>query len=184
MSSAVASAPAPAEAKKCEVESPTHWVFCYSNKEEIGNPVQKVSGMGGVSILVGTIGVEVKFECKENDFAAELELTGKAKGTTTLLKCKETKPAHCKLVAAEEKEIKIRLTESLIGKLEKPGKPEAEFTGAGIGEELFSVEHEIVAKKSGSKLKIGSNEATLSSAAKVKLLSPHEGLGWYFGLGI
>lgn len=216
--SVVVLAPALAEeSKKCEIASPTHWVFCYSTKEEMGKPVQKVSGGGGVSMLAATIGSEAKFECKEDTFAAELESSGKGKGTITLLNCKETKPLHCKLSAAEEKEMKIHVSESLIGKLEKPGEPEAEFTGAGAGEELITLEiehesnecpipaggykvtgkqdaelpkaeeslaeHEIIAKKTGSKMKIGGNEASLSSTAKVKLLAPHEGAAWYVGLG-
>jgi len=206
------------ESKKCGVESPTHWAFCYSsNKEEIGSPAQKASGTGGVSTLAATIGAEAKFECKDNTFTAELESSGKGKGTITLLDCKETTPEHCKLTAAEEKEIKLSFTESLIGKLEKPGKPEAEFSGTGPGEEIYKLEiehetsecpipsggyrvtgkqdaelpkaeeslevHEIVAKKSGSKLKVGENEASLSSTAKVKLSSSHESAPWYVGLG-
>ena len=216
---AVALAPAGAEEpKKCGVEKPTHWAFCYgSNNEEMGKPVQKASGTGGVSLLAATIGVEAKFECESNNFAAELESSGKGKGTFTLLKCKETKPAHCKLTAAEEKEIKFSFTESLIGKPEKSVTPEAEFVGAGAGEEVFKLEiehatnecviveqaykvtgrqdaelpkaeeslteHEIVATKLGSNLKIGGNSASFSSTDKVKLSSPHEGSTWYIGLG-
>jgi hypothetical protein len=215
---AVVLAPALAEEpKKCEITSPTHWVFCYNTKEEMGKPVQKISGGGGVSVLTATIGSEARFECKENTLVAELESSGKSKGTITLLNCKETKPLHCRLSAAEEKEIKIHVLESLIGKLEKPGEPEAEFTGAGAGEELITLEiehapnecpipaggykvtgkqdtelpkaeeslaeHEVIAKKISSKMKIGGNEASLSSASKVKLLAPHEGAAWYVGLG-
>ncbi len=215
--SAVVLTPALAEPKKCGVPSPTHWAFCYGNGEEMSNPVQKVSGTGGTSILAATMGAaEAEFECKENTFAGELEASGKGGGTLTLLKCKETKPAHCRLTAAEEKEIKFHLIEALIGKLEK-GKAEAQFTGAGAGEEVIKLtlehensecpipsggykvtgkqyvelpkaeesltEHEIVAEKSGSYFKVGENEASLSSTAKVKLLSPHEGSSWYVGLG-
>lgn len=59
------------------------------------------------------------------------------------------------------------------------GQQNAELPSAG--ESL--VEHEIVAKKSLSNLKVGGNEASLSATAKIKLLSPHEGSTWYVGLG-
>jgi hypothetical protein len=217
---AVVLAPAGAEEpKKCGVPSPTHWAFCYgSNNEEIGKPVQDVSGTGSKAVLAATIGAaEAKFECKEVSFAAELEPEGKGAGAVTLHKCKETKPAFCKLTEAEEKEIKLYFSESLIGKVEKPGKPEAQLTGTGSGEEVgilyvehetsecsivaagYKVtgkqdlelphaeeslsEHELVAKKTGSYLKIGENEASLSSTLKVKLSSTHEGATWYIGLG-
>jgi hypothetical protein len=216
---AVVLAPAGAEEpKKCGVSSPTHWAYCYSSKEEIGNPVQKATGTGGVSLLAGTIGAaEAKFECKEVALVSELESSGKGKGSITLSKCKETKPLHCKLSAAEEKEILISFKEALFGKLETPGSPEVEFSGAGAGEEIgqleiehetsecgivpgnykvtgkqdaqlpvaeeLHVEHEVVAKKSGSNFKIGENEASLSTTLKVKLSSPHEGAPWYIGLG-
>jgi hypothetical protein len=206
------------EPKKCGVASPTTWAFCYGGtKEEIGTPAQLASGSGGVAILAATIGSEVKIECKENTLTAELKSSGKGGGTLTLLKCKETKPLHCKITAAEEKEINIPLKEALTGKLETPGTPEAVFTGTGAGEELITlelerettecpvtagqykvtgkqnaelpkaeealVEHEFIAKKSGSNFKIGGNEATLSVADKLKLSSPHEGATWYIGLG-
>jgi hypothetical protein len=142
--SAVALAPAGAEeSKKCGVSSPTRWVFCYNNKEEFSGP-QNVEGTGGVSILAATIGAaEAEFECKEVKLVAELEAEGKGGGTITLSKCKETKPAHCKLSNAEEKEIKLKFAESLIGKLEK-GKSETELSGTGPSEEIskLNIEHE------------------------------------------
>jgi hypothetical protein len=206
------------EPKKCGVGSPTTWAFCYApSKEEIGAPVQLATGSGGVAILAATIGSEVKIECKENTLTAELKSSGKGVGTLTLFKCKETKPAHCRITAAEEKEINIPLKESLTGKLETPGTPEAVFTGTGAGEELITlvlerettecpvtegsykvtgkqntelpeaekplVEHEFIAKKSGSNFKIGGNEATLSVTDKVKLTTTHEGSMWDIGLG-
>jgi len=211
--SAVVLAPALAEPKKCGVPSPTHWAFCYGSGEEMVN--QKAEGSGGTAILVATIGGEAKFECESSTLVAELESSGQGKGTLTLHKCSELKPKHCKLTAAEEKEIKLAFTESLVGKLEK-GKSETVFTGTGPSEEIYNltieeetnecmiagsykvagkqgaelpsaesslVEHEVVATKLLSKLKVGSNNASLSSTDKVKLLSPHEGSSWYVGLG-
>jgi hypothetical protein len=218
--SGVVMAPAGAEEpKKCGVESPTYWAFCYgSNNEEIGNPIQDVSGTSSKAVLAATISAaEAKFECKEVRFAAELKPEGKGGGAVTLLKCKETKPEYCKLTAEEEREITLHFSESLIGKIEKPGKPEAQLTGTGSGEEVGILyvehetsecsivsggyrvtgkqdielphaeeslsEHELVARKSGSYLKIGENEASLSSTLKVKLTTTHEDAAWYVGLG-
>jgi hypothetical protein len=128
------------EPKKCGVASPTTWAFCYGvTNEEIGAPSQVVSGHGGTAVLAATIGTEVKIECKENTLEAEMKSSGKGGGTLTLLKCKETKPLHCKITEAEEKEVKILLKQSLMGKLEKPGTPEAVFAGAGEGEALVTL---------------------------------------------
>ena len=60
------------------------------------------------------------------------------------------------------------------------GKQETEIPNA---EESLN-EHEIVAKKSLSDLKVGGNEASLSATDKVKMSSSHGGsLAWYVGLG-
>ncbi len=211
--SAVVLAPALAGGSpKCGEPGDTAWVFCYNNKEEMGTPAaQDVSGTGGVSILAATIGAaEAEIECKEDSLAAELESSGKGKGTLTLLKCKEIKPLHCRLTAAEEKEIKLHFTESLIG----TGKPQAQFVGTGPEEEFYNLEiehessgctipaggykvigkqdaelpkaaeslseHEVVVEKSGSYLYVGGNEASLSGTAKVKMSSSHEGSSAWF----
>jgi hypothetical protein len=60
------------------------------------------------------------------------------------------------------------------------GKQETELPKA----EESLTEHEIVAKKSLSDMKIGGNEATLSATDKVKMSSSHGGsFAWYVGLG-
>jgi hypothetical protein len=60
------------------------------------------------------------------------------------------------------------------------GKQETELPNA----EESLTEHEIVAKKSLSDMKIGGNEATLSATDKVKMSSSHGGsFAWYVGLG-
>ena len=214
--SAVVLTPALAEPKKCGVPNPTHWAFCYGNGEEMGS--QKAEGSGGTAVLVATIGAEARFECEGSTLVAELESSGKGKGTITLHKCKETKPEHCRLTAAEEKEIELHFAESLVGVVKKGEAPEAEFAGTGSGEEIYNLtiedetsgctipaqsykvtgkqgaelpkaeesqtEHEVVAKKSLSNLKVGGNEASLSSTDKVKLSSSHGGSwAWYIGLG-
>jgi hypothetical protein len=213
--SAVVLVPAAVGGPKTCGSSSTSWVFCYNNNEEVTS--QKVEGTGGVAKLAVTIGIEAKFECESNSLAAELESSGKGKGTITLHKCKETSPEHCRLSAAEEKEIKISFVESLVGKLET-GKAEAEFTGAQTGEEVVKItlehensecaissgsykitgkqgaelpgvegsseEHEFIATKELSDMKLGGNEVSLSSTTKVKLSSSHDGSSdWYVGFG-
>lgn len=204
------------EPRKCGVENPTHWVFCYSNHEEIGKPVQDVTGEGGVATLVAKMSGEARVECEKSSLTGELEPEGKGGGTLALSKCKMTKPAGCKLTEVEGKEIKLRFAVELTGKL-SAGDAGATFSGTGSGEEVYIlfiehensecaitaggykvsgkqsaelpsaesalVEHEIVAKKSGSSFKIGEDSATLSDTVKVKLSSPHEGETWYVGLG-
>jgi hypothetical protein len=213
--SAVVLAPAMAEPKKCATGS-THWVFCYNNNEEMSN--QKAEGSGGTAILASTIGGEAKFECDSSTLAAELEASGKGKGTITLHKCKETLPEHCRLTAAEETEIKLPFAETLSSEYKKGVPPEAAFAGTQAGEEIYDLgiehetsacpiptgsyaitgkqetelpkaeesltEHEIVAKKSLSDMKIGGNAASLSATDKVKMSSSHGGSSaWYVGLG-
>jgi len=203
-----------AEPKKCATGS-THWVFCYNNNEEMS--LQKVEGSGGKAVLASTIGGEAKFECETSTLTAELESLGKGGGKLTLHTCKETKPEHCKLSAAEEKEIELPFVESLTNEYKKV-PPEGTFAGTGANEEIYNLaiehetsacvipaenyritgkqgtelpkaeesltEHEIVAKKSLSNLKVGGNEASLSATDKVKMSSSHGGsLAWYVGLG-
>jgi hypothetical protein len=213
--SAVVLPSAMAEPKKCGAGS-THWVFCYNNNEEMSN--QKVEGSGGKAVLASTIGGEARFECETSTLVAELEASGKGKGTITLHTCKETMPEHCRLTTAEKTEIKLPFVESLSGEYKKGVPPEAAFAGTGSGEEIYNLtiedetaacpiptgtytitgkqetelpkaeeslnEHEIVAKKSLSDMKIGGNAASLSATDQVKMSSSHGGsLAWYVGLG-
>lgn len=215
VASAVVLAPAIAEPKKCATGS-THWVFCYNNNEEMSN--QKAEGSGGTAILASTIGGEAKFECGTSTLVAELEASGKGKGTITLHTCKETLPEHCKLTAAEETAIKLPFAETLSSEYKKGVPPEAAFAGTGSDEEIYNLEieheaggcaipagkykitgkqetelpnaeeslpeHEIIAKKSLSDLKVGGNSASLSATDQVKMSSSHGGsLAWYVGLG-
>ncbi len=114
MLSAVVLVPAAVGGPKTCGSSSTNWVFCYNNNEEMSK--QQVEGSGGLAVLVATIGgSEAKFECESSTLVAELESSGKGKGTLTLHKCIETKPKHCKLTAAEEKEIELPFAESLTG---------------------------------------------------------------------
>jgi hypothetical protein len=213
--SAVVLPSALAEPKKCSTGS-THWVFCYNNNEEMS--LQKAEGSGGKAILASTIGGEAKFECETSTLVAELEASGKGKGTITLHTCKETKPEHCRLTAVEEKAIELPFVESLTSEYKKEVPVEAAFAGTGSNEEIYNLtiehetsacpiptggykitgkqetelpnaeesltEHEIVAKKSLSDMKVGGNAASLSATDQVKLSSSHDGSSaWYVGLG-
>jgi hypothetical protein len=198
--SAVASAPASAA---CGATPFTHFVFCTDGGKEIGSPVAEVLGTSGVGLFEGKIGgASVKAECKSGFLQHSLlELLGKSKGVGFGKECKVLNPAECKI----DENLGGQATGELIGKLEKPGKPEVEFTGAGAGEEFltvavtgcslageykitgkqrcelpkaeeFLVEHEVVCKKSGSKLKLGVETASVSGTAKGKLMGALEGL--------
>ena len=115
----------------------TNWVYCYGNNEEMSK--QLVEGSGGAAALTATIGGgEAKFECKTSTLTAELESSGKGGGRIALHECSESKPKHCRLTAAEEKEIELPFAESLTGKLEA-GKAEAVFTGTGPAEEIYDI---------------------------------------------
>jgi hypothetical protein len=133
--SAVVLTPAMAEPKKCGVASPTHWAFCYGNGEEMTS--QAVEGSGGAATITANIGGEVKVECESSSMSADLEASGKGKGTLIFHNCTETKPKHCRL-APTEKEIELNFAESLAGTLEK-GKAEAVFAGTGGGEEIYDL---------------------------------------------
>jgi hypothetical protein len=197
---------------KCGETGFTKWVFCYgSTSEEIGSPVQKISGTDGASVMEAKIGGSTaKIECKKGALEAEIELSGVGKGTDHFSECTLVKPAVCRITTAEEENIQGSFTAILIG------KSEVEFTGSGGGEEVTGIEienktsecadagsylikgkqdieitepekklteHEFIAKKTGSNMKLGSEPASMSVTSKVKLLPPHEGGTWYVGLG-
>jgi hypothetical protein len=169
-----------AEPKKCGVASPTHWAFCYANGEEMTK--QLVEGSGGTALIAASIGAEAKFECKSSTLEAELESSGKGKGTLYLHECSESKPKRCKLTAAEEKTIELPFVESLNGKLEA-GKSEAQFAGTGSSEEVYNLAIEAetgecmdsgvyaVTGRQGSELPSAETSAELHEINATKLLS-------------
>lgn len=198
--SAVTSAPASAA---CGATPFTHFVFCTDGGKEIGSPVVEVLGTSGIGLFESHIGgVGVKAECKSGFLQHSLlESLGKSKGIGFGKECKVLNPAECKI----NESLGGQATGELIGKPEKSGKPEVEFTGAGSEEEFltvtltgcslageyrivgkqrcelpkaeeFLVEHEVVCKKSGSKLKLGVETASASGTAKGKLMGALEGL--------
>jgi hypothetical protein len=180
------------------------FVFCNDAGAEIGAPQIGLAGTSGVTLLDGQVrGTAVKIECKMTRFKLKLLTLGKLFGALEMLECKTTAPAGCVIMEAFEPKV----TGQLVGVM---GKPEYELAGSKPGEELFSIEinncptaegifavtgqqlvedtsgeglalaHEIVAKKSGSKLKLGSEPASFSSTVKVQLESD---LAWLIMLG-
>lgn len=152
-----------------------------------------VEGKSGLSILESKVGAEkIVIECEEDVVKVTLEAGGKTKGEIEFKKnCKVKEPAGC----AVAEPIVAKFTDELVG-----AAPEDEFTGSGAGEEFASVhitgcalenfykvkgkqlckldaahatlqaEHELKCTKAGSNLKLGSEVASFSSAAKVKLV--------------
>jgi hypothetical protein len=179
------------------------FVFCNDTGAEIGAPQIGLAGTSGVTLLEGKVGgATVKIECKMTRFKLQLLALGKFYGALEMLECKTTTPAGCLIMEAFEPKV----TGQLVGVM---GKPEYELVGSKPGEEWFSieinncpaegifkvtgqqlvvdtsgeglaVEHEIAAKKSGSKLKLGGEPASFSSTVKVRLES---GLAWLIMLG-
>lgn len=161
------------EPKKCGVPSPTHWAYCYGSTNEEVSTAQVASGTGGTAKLVANIGgAEAKFECSSTSITEELEAGGKHGGTLKLFGCKETKPAHCVLTAAEEKEIELLFKGSLIGALEKPGKPEATIGGTGSAEEIGK----ITIQHSSTECSIPAEAYTVNGKQYVEIKKPEEAL--------
>jgi hypothetical protein len=202
---AVASASASADTCSGGTKS----IFCFDNNTPIHN--ERVLGESGLSVLASTVGItEVKLHCTHDLFNATLKLLGLATGEIDFLGCTVEKPANCtvggvnKLILAN---FHLQLSEGLMPATglatgTGTGVPEefAKITIAGAscsvansytisglqtvefpkGEESL-VEHEVVAKKAGSKLKLGAEPASFSSTAKVHLAS---GLAFLIMLGV
>jgi hypothetical protein len=205
-------ATASASAKQCG--SGEKWVFCYStSEEEIGTPVQEVSGTGGEAVLQGTVsGVSAEAKCSHSGGAGVLELLGATKGTIKFLECEVVKPAGCKLSGPT-------LTANVLDQLTAHPAAVADlFTGSGTEEGFATVtlensgctlagtyvihgkqkcelpeatsakvDHTLECKKSGSSLYIGSGESNKfsfkSESKNVELVGTHAGLAWYVSLG-
>ena len=182
---AVASASASADS--CTGGS--HWVFCNDNQEPLLN--ETVLGLSSTSVLASRIGgSEFKFECADDHFAATLEHLGGFSGLILFLNCTETLPTGCKLSTKQEKEIDAIFTAQLEGtelatftgnKGDGKGFTTLEVTSCAIegtyevsGSQMVElpeggkpkVEHEMVAKKSQSSLRLGFEKASFSSTEK------------------
>lgn len=181
----------------------TGWVYCNSVGKEIGSPPAEILGKSGIGVLEAKIGgAAVRAECKHGILKGQLELLGKRKGFGLGFECKVVEPAGCLM----NETLEGNAEGQLIGPM---GTPREEFTGSGAEERFATVtiaacaiagtysvtgkqicelpkaeeslvEHEIVCKKSGSKLKVGLEPVTMSSTAKATLTS---GEAWLVMLG-
>lgn len=212
--SAVVLTPALAEPKKCGVPSPTHWAFCYNNGEEMTSQKAEGSGgtailaatIGGEakfecesSTLVAELessghgkGAITLHKCTElkpkhcrltGEEEKEIELQFAESLTGKLEKGKSQ--AEFAGTGSYEEIYKLTIEEEtnecmIAGSYTVNGKQGAELPNA----ESSLTEHEVVATKLLSKLKVGGNNASLTSTDKLKLSSSHDGSSaWYVGLG-
>jgi hypothetical protein len=163
----------------------THWVFCNDNNETLLN--ETVLGTYGTAIFASHLGgTELKFECSSGDFEALLEHLGGGTGLILFLGCKETAPAGCSLSSTEVHvtfTFQVEGTElatftgnkngtahelfqltmtgcSIAGSYTVTGTQMVELRSGGVSK----VEHEIVAKKSQSNLKLGVETMSFSSS--------------------
>lgn len=184
-----AMASASASADSCNGGS--HWIFCIlSTNLPIHNLA--ASGESGLSLLEGKVGITtVLLHCKDDKFAGTLKLLGLAEGEIDFLNCTVEQPATCSVSSLILADVHIQVLSATTGLAtgNKAGGAANEFTSVTLsncsiagtytitgtqeiefpkgGEGL--VEHEIVAKKGGSKLKLGSEPASFRSTAKVHL---------------
>jgi hypothetical protein len=185
----------------------TRSVFCFdSNNTPIHS--EKLLGGSGLSLLVSTAGgAEVKLRCLNGLFNATLKLLGLATGEIDFLDCTVQKPAGqgCTISSLILVKIHLQLSSGLMPAtgLATGTGPEEEFTTVIVSGgscviagtykitglqtvefpsgETSLVEHEVVAKKSGSKLKFGLDLASFSSTTKVHLASS---ASWLIMLGV
>jgi hypothetical protein len=180
----------------------TKSVWCDHTGTEITNEL--VLGTSGLSLLVGRAGGgQVKIHCKDDTFHGFLLKLGTGEGTITYLGCTVVEPAGCGVTQPILAQVTTSLTEGIM-------PPTGLFKGAGTGEkfteitittcaiaggypvtgsqtvelpggETFLTNHEIVAKKTGSNLKFGTEAATYSGTALIHLNSL---LPWGTRLGI
>jgi hypothetical protein len=162
-----------------------NWIFCNDNNEPL--LLETVLGTSGTAILASHLGgAEAKFECSSDDFSALLEHLGIGSGLILFLGCKETEPAGCSLSSTEVHATFTFQTEgtelaTFTGNKNGTSKEFAQLTVTGCsvsgsypvtGTQMVElknggvskVEHEIVAKKSQSNLKLGVETASFSSS--------------------
>ena len=187
----------------------TQSVFCFSNNTPIHTEkILGEGGLTLLAGKVGV--TETRFDCTHDLLNATLRLLGLATGEFDFLGCTVEKPAGqgCTLGEGVHKlismQVHLQLSSGLMpatGLITGAGSGEelTSYTVAGAScsiagtykltglqtvefpsGETSLVEHEIIAKKSGSKLKLGTETLSLSSKAKVHLAS---GSSWLIMLG-
>lgn len=187
----------------CNVNS-GKFVFCNHTGGELGTPVALLLALGLPAIWEAKIGgAAFAIECKTVHIDITILLLGRTRGSLLYLECKVPNPAGCTV----ESTVEAKFNDLLVGVM---GKPEDLLEGAGPGEELtkFNIgvcalagvytltglqlveisngeeslaEHLFVAKKSGSKWKLGTEIATYSGIAHDLRLE--SGLPWSVLLG-
>jgi hypothetical protein len=171
----------------------TQSVVCLGN-EEIHS--EGGSGTVGLALFASTIGgAEFKLHCKDAEGRGTLELLGASKEEVEFLGCRATAPLNCSVNESITAKFTAQLSSGIMpatGLIKGSGSGEelakititgascsvaGSYTVSGLqtveipsGETSLS-EHEIVAKKSGSKLKLGTEIGSFSTTAKVKLTS-------------
>jgi hypothetical protein len=183
----------------------TKSVFCYHNGTEITN--ETALGESGLSVLEGKSGgVAFTVHCTHDRFVALLLALGASEGEINFLGCKVEKPAGqgCTVPNLILANFTDQLSENVMPPTDLfkglgANEKFAEFTIGGasctaknvivveglqtaeLGDpETALLSHTVVAKKSGSKLKIGGAVASFSSSATVSLESD---LAWLVVLG-
>lgn len=185
----------------------TKSVFCVGESAVHKAPAA-VLGTGGLSTLAAKVGVtEVKIHCKDNSFSGNIYKLGLAEGEIDFLGCTAEKPANCSVSSLMLALVHIQLSEgktpalgtlagsrtgvreelmsltlsggscSVAGTYTVSGKQTLEFPEG----ETTKAEHEVVAKKAGSNLKFGTEEASFSDTFKWHLKL---GQSWLIMLGV
>jgi hypothetical protein len=179
-------------------------VFCLSSNNTEVAAGENALGTSGLSVLEGHAGgAALKIDCKDDTFSGELKALGGSSGEIQFLGCTVVEPTGCVVAEPIKAVFTDQLSENIMpaSDLFKGSGPEEEFSTLKItvcsiagsypvtglqtvelpGGETAAIEHPVVAKKAGSKLKIGVETASFSSTALVKLES---GASWLVMLGI
>jgi hypothetical protein len=127
-----AAASTPAFAGSCT--GSTNWVFCNGSGTELASGTLLL-GLGGLALLAISMELEeIRFDCLDTRLHGTLQTLGMLTGSLAFLGCSVIKPTNCRLLAADEKEIKATFLGQLTGGLS------AALTGAGP-EGLFTTFH-------------------------------------------
>lgn len=180
------------------------FVFCDHAGVELGTPLALLLALGLPAVWEGKIGgAAVSLECKTDHIDITILLLGRTRGSLLYLECKLNSPVGCTV----NESINMVFNDLLVGAM---GKPLDQLQGAGPVEELTKLaigvcaiageytisglqlveisngeeslaEHLFVARKSGSKLKLGTEVMSYSNTAHNLRLE--SGLPWRALLG-
>jgi hypothetical protein len=133
-------------------------VWCDHTGAELGTPPVLFLGLGGLSLLRGSItGAEAEFHCKDVHIHGKLLLLGRAILRLVYLWCQQVKPANCKLEEAQELRIETaELTGSTVG-TPPGGNPKVLVQGKGATEEFATLK---TLQPAGCAIKAGEYKVT------------------------